>query len=68
MVEAVEQHPRFSAAVGKKRHLQVLIIKLTLLNRLIEFFISTNYEFSQITLLEVCTQGFLNINHAPRQN
>ena len=36
-------------------------MKLTLLDILIEFFISTNYEFSQIVLLEVCTQGILNI-------
>ena len=40
----------------KKRHLQVLRIKLTLLDILIEFFISGNYGFSQIALLEVCTR------------
>ena len=33
----------------------MLRIKLTLLDILIEFFISVNHEFSQITLLEVCT-------------
>ena len=47
----------------KKRHLLVLIIKLTLLDILIEFCISANYYFSQIALLVVCTEGFLNMNY-----
>ena len=40
----------------KKRHLQVLRIKLTLSDKLTEFFISANHECSQIALLEFCAQ------------
>ena len=47
----------------KKTFVSINVIKLILLNILIEFFISVNYEFSQIALLEDCTQGILNINH-----
>ena len=55
MVEVVKEHQRFSVAVWKKRHLEVLRIKLTFLVILIAFFIRANHEFSQIALLEVCT-------------
>ena len=48
MVQAVEQHRRFSVAVWKKKTSVILRIKLTLLDLLIVFFISVNHEFSQI--------------------
>ena len=55
MVEAVEQHRRFSVTVRKNKTSISLRIKLTLLDVLIVFFISANHEFSQVALLNVCT-------------
>ena len=55
MVEAVEQHRRFSVTVRKNKTSISLRIKLTLLDVLIVFFISTNHEFSQVAPLNVCT-------------
>ena len=57
IVEAVQQHQKFSAANSQqKRYLQVLGTKVSLLVILFEFFISGNYEFFQIALLQVCTR------------
>ena len=40
-----------------KRHLSLSRVKSTLLDILIEFFVSGNYEFFQIALLEICARN-----------
>ena len=46
----------FTTNSQQKRYLQVLGTKVSLLGILFEFFISGNYEFFQIALLQVCAR------------
>ena len=55
MVKAVVQHRRLSVAVFKKKGSLSIKNEINIVIILIEFFISTNHEFSQIALLQVYT-------------
>ena len=55
MVKAVVQHRRLSVAVFKKKRSLSIKNEINIVIILIEFFISTNHEFSQIALLQVYT-------------